>query len=200
MLDLHEHVSAEHLSDYLRGALGGDDETNVEAHVGTCLVCTRRLREEAQLEVLLHEAVSGDDVVVLPVGARPMVGAARRGSRRGMWQRITAVVANSAAAAAALLLVIAPGQQLTPHTAAYVTTQDGTSAPASVSFINDAFCTPATDDLAANEECFDSVTLAMTTDPDDYLSPFDREWATGWSADRAGRMACLVEDLACEPG
>ncbi len=216
MLDLREHVSADHLSDYLRGALGGDDETEVEAHIGACLVCARRLREEAQLEVLLYEAAAGSSAVMPGQPGQP--GQPPR-TRRALWQRIAASVANSAAAAAALLVVIAPGQPLTPGTAQYGGGNEGAVAPASVSFINDALCTPTTDEMTTDEECMDSVTVAMTTDPEDYLSPFDREWSSGWSGDKAGSPptsgasgasgpswrgsavnACLVEDLACEPG
>ena len=111
----HEHVSAEHLADYLRGDLDEAITAVVEEHISSCLVCARALREEAQLEMLLYEALetpaelerpaAGFDVIAEPVADRPAVASR---SRRALWQRVAATVANTAAAAAALILVVSP--------------------------------------------------------------------------------------------
>ncbi len=195
MLDVQDHVSAAHLSDYLRGDLGSRAEAGVEAHIGTCLVCARRLREEAQLEVLLHEAHGALDG---PPAAQP--------HRRAFWQRVAATVANTAAAAAALLLVINPSQPLGSQSNAPAVSHDGASVSASA-FVNDALCFPSTDasTSATDDNCEEPPTstmvsmVAMVTDPDDYLSPFDGS-VEGSPLGRGSALnACLVEDLACEP-
>ena len=186
MLDVQDHVSADHLSDYLRGELEAADEANIENHIGTCLVCTRRLREEAQLEVFLHEAF--DAPLDVPLTAQP--------HRRALWQRVAATVANTAAAAAALLLVINPSQPLGSQSTGHSVGQDGASVSASA-FVNDALCFPSaeTSSSVADDNCEEPLTVAMATDPDDYLSPFDGH---DWSRVSAIN-ACQVEDLACEP-
>lgn len=189
MLDVQDHVSVDVLSDYLRGELAADSEASVESHIGTCLVCARRLREEAQLEVLLHEAHEAPAVVAQP-------------HRRALWQRVAATVANTAAAAAALLLVVNPSEPLSSQSATRAASDAGhTGASISSSaFINDALCFPSADTStsAADDNCEEPMTVAMLsmeTDPDDYLSPFDGSEFTRGSA----LNACLVEDLACEP-
>lgn len=206
MLEPHEHLSAEQLSDYLRGGLDASEETCVEEHIGSCLVCARQLREEAQLEALLYEAHASfeDDVpvVMLPTPAAA-VGTGTGGSRRVLFQRMAATVANMAAAAAALLLVITPGQPLgtTSPTQGSVNAS-GTTASASA-FVNDALCFPSAAPDESEEDCDDPVAVAMVTDPDDYLSPFDGEPAVAMGLGgraTAAVNACLVEDLACEPG
>ncbi len=196
MLDVQDHVSASHLSDYLRGELEATAEAGVESHIGTCLVCARRLREEAQLEVLLHEAHGA--AFDAPATAQPR--------RRAFWQRVAATVANSAAAAAALLLVINPSQPLSSQSNARTVTHDGTTLSSSA-FINDALCFPSGDTSAsvADDNCEEPLTVAMVvmeTDPDDYLSPFDGHLGQdlGQELNRSSALnACLVEDLACEP-
>jgi len=199
MLDVQDHVSADHLSDYLRGELAATAEAGVESHIGTCLVCARRLREEAQLEVLMHEAHDAFDA---PATAQP--------HRRAFWQRVAATVANSAAAAAALLLVINPSQPLGSQSGARAVTHDGASVSSSA-FINDALCFPSGDasTSVADDNCEEPMTVglvamvAMETDPDDYLSPFDgSDFGSDFGSDlnRSSALnACLVEDLACEP-
>ena len=198
MLDVQDHVSVDHLSDYLRGELGTTAEVSVEAHIGTCLVCARRLREEAQFEVLLHDAHDAHGTFDTPPAARP--------HRRAFWQRVAATVANSAAAAAALLLVINPSQPLGSQSTARTVSHDGASVSASA-FINDALCFPSADASAAatDDNCEEPLTVsmgtmvAMVTDPDDYLSPFDGALEGSPLARSSALNACLVEDLACEP-
>lgn len=186
MLDVQDHVSADHLSDYLRGELAVSAEAGIEEHIGSCLVCARALREEAQLEVLVHDAFESFESP--PVPARP--------HRRALWQRVAATVANSAAAAAALLLVVNPSQPLSSQSNTHTVSRDGASVSASA-FINDALCFPSTDTAtsATDDNCEEPLTVAMVTDPDDYLSPFDGQLTRG----SALVNACLVEDLACEP-
>ena len=185
MVEDIQHVSADHLSDYLRGDLDPSIEVDVEEHIGSCLVCARRLREEAQLEVLLFEAHEGVAV------------AASAPSRRALWQRVAATVANSAAAAAALLLVITPGQPLHSTGGHRVSPGGSASATAASAFVNDALCFPSSVPAPADEDCEEPIPgmVAMATDPDDYLSPFDGE-----PAGERGAAVCSVEDLACEPG
>lgn len=189
MLDVQDHVSADHLSDYLRGDLEAAAETGVEDHIGCCLVCARRLREEAQLEVLVRDAFES------PVAAQP--------HRRALWQRVAATVANTAAAAAALLLVINPSQPLGSQSNTHAVSHDGASVSASA-FINDALCFPSTDPLTSvtGDNCEEPLTVSMVsmvTDPDDYLSPFDGSGLSNELGRGSALNACLVEDLACEP-
>jgi hypothetical protein len=191
----NDHVSADHLSDYLRGELDAELEAGVEAHIGSCLVCARQLREEAQLEMLMFEAA--ETMAPAELGAP-------RPSRRTLWQRVAATVANSAAAAAALLMVINPEQPLRP---AGGSNGAGGSSPvvSTAAFINDSLCFPSSVDESDGGRCEEPLTVAMLTDPDDYLSPFERSLdgldgldALEWS--RASALnACSVEDLACEP-
>ena len=193
MLDDLQHVSADHLNEYLRGELDPAEEAAVEEHISSCLVCARRLREEAQLEVLLHEA--HDEWIQ---HAAPVVAAAP--SRRALWQRVAATVANTAAAAAALVLVITPGQQL-GGSAGPQTLASGGMTVSTSAFVNDALCFPSTTPTPDEEACDEPMMVAMVTDPDDYLSPFDGQSLAepfGDSSSEVGR-ACLVEDLACEP-
>ncbi|MGH1345039.1 MAG: anti-sigma factor family protein [Nannocystales bacterium] len=196
MLDVKDHVSADHLSDYLRGELEATAEDSVEAHIGSCLVCARRLREEAQLEMLLYEAHPTFESQ--PVAAQP--------HRRALWQRVAATVANTAAAAAALVLVINPSQPLGSQSNSRAASHHGASVSSSA-FINDALCFPSADASvsAADDNCEEPLAVsmasmvAMVTDPDDYLSPFDGP-LDGTLAGRSTTLnACLVEDLACEP-
>ncbi|MBV1859524.1 MAG: hypothetical protein KUG77_14015 [Nannocystaceae bacterium] len=197
MLDVQDHVSASLLSDYLRGELAAAAEGGVEDHIGTCLVCARRLREEAQLEMLLHDAC---DVHGVSDGFESPAASAQQ--RRALWQRVAATVANTAAAAAALLLVINPSQPLGSQSTTHAASHDGTSVSASA-FINDALCFPSADTSASvtDAHCEEPLMVsmasmvAMVTDPDDYLSPFDASWLGRGSAINA----CQVEDLACEP-
>lgn len=202
MLDVQDHVSADHLSDYLRGELQAAAEAGVEDHIGTCLVCARRLREEAQLDVLLHDAHDQHDqggaFESPPIAAQP--------HRRALWQRVAATVANTAAAAAALLLVINPSQPLGSQSNTHSVSHDGASVSASA-FINDALCFPSADTSTsvADDNCEEPLTIAMnaittmTTDPDDYLSPFDGPAHSSELSRGSALNACLVEDLACEP-
>ncbi len=129
-----------------------------------------------------------------PSNARPSSAPHRR---RALWQRAAATIANTAAAAAALLLVVNPSAPLGSQSNAHAVRHDGASASASA-LINDALCFPATDASASvtDDNCEEPLTVAMVTDPDDYLSPFDGQLGRG----SAIINACLVEDLACEPG
>lgn len=202
MLDVQDHVSADRLSDYLRGELEAAAEASVEDHIGTCLVCARRLREEAQLDMLLHDAHDlGHALESPPIAAQP--------HRRALWQRVAATVANTAAAAAALLLVINPSQPLGSQSNTHSVSHDGASVSASA-FINDELCFPSADTSTsvADDNCEEPLTFAMnaitmTTDPDDYLSPFDGPFDSPFDSSEPSRgsalNACLVEDLACEP-
>lgn len=188
MLEDTQHVSADHLSEYLRGDLDPAIEGHIEEHIGSCLVCARRLREEAQLEVLLYEAHEG------------LAAAASTPSRRAMWQRVAASVANTAAAAAALLMVITPGQPLNPTGGHRMSPGGSASATSASAFVNDALCFPSSP-APADEDCEEPATMvAMATDPDDYLSPFDGEPTSGMDPGGRGAAICSVEDLACEPG
>ena len=196
MADLHGHLSAEQLNDYLRGELDPEVEADVEAHIGSCLVCARSLREEAQLEMLMLEAVSGEDFGAVAPAPK----------RRPWWKRMPLAVANSAAAVAALLMVVNPGQPLSSQTRV---SSAGHATAANVSpamFVNDALCFPSAEDEGNGERCEEPLTVAMLTDPDDYLSPFDPFDAFDAFDDSVDALrtsalnACLVEDLACEPG
>lgn len=198
MLDVQDHVSADHLSDYLRGELAATAEAGVEDHIGTCLVCARRLREEAQLDVLLHDAHDEDGAFESPIAAQS--------HRRAFWQRVAATVANTGAAAAALLLVINPSQPLGSQSNTHAVSHDGAPVSASA-FINDALCFPSEDTSTSvnDDNCEEPLGLTMVamttmaTDPDDYLSPFDGGELGNEFGRSSGRNACLVEDLACEP-
>ena len=202
----HEHVSAEHLADYLRGDLDEATTTVVEEHISSCLVCARALREEAQLEMLLYEALetpaelarpaAGFDVIAEPVADRPAV--ANR-SRRALWQRVAATVANTAAAAAALILVVSPGQPLGTTGSQSVSMDASGNTVTAASFVNDDLCFPTVVPDPADEDCEDPI-LAVT-DPDDYVSPFDSDSTVASVGMVRGSAlnACLVEDLACEP-
>jgi hypothetical protein len=205
----HEHVSAEHLAGYLRGELDAETEAFVEEHISSCLVCARALREEAQLEMLLYEAIdtpaeaAGFDVVSEPVApvapAAPRVGQIATRARRALWQRVAATVANTAAAAAALVLVVSPGQPLGTTGSQSVSMDASGNTVTAASFVNDDLCFPTVVPDPADEDCEDPV-LAVT-DPDDYVSPFDSDSAVASLGMVRGSAlnACLVEDLACEP-
>ncbi len=201
----HEHVSSERLVDYLRGDLGATTTVLVEEHISSCLVCARALREEAQLEVLLYEALdtpaeaAGFDVVtepVAPVAEAPTVASR---SRRALWQRVASTVANTAAAAAALILVVSPGQPLGTTGSQSVSMDASGNTVTAASFVNDDLCFPTVVPDPADEDCEDPV-LAVT-DPDDYVSPFDSDSTVASVGMVRGSAlnACLVEDLACEP-
>lgn len=198
----HEHVSAEHLADYLRGDLDDATTALVEEHISSCLVCARALREEAQLEMLLYEALdtpaeaAGFDVVAEPVADVPAVASR---SRRALWQRVAATVANTAAAAAALILVVSPGQPLGTTGSQSVSMDASGNTVTAASFVNDDLCFPTVVPDPADEDCEDPV-LAVT-DPDDYVSPFDSDSTVASVGMVRGSAlnACLVEDLACEP-
>lgn len=198
----HEHVSPERLADYLRGDLDDATTALVEEHISSCLVCARALREEAQLEMLLYEALDtpaeavGFDVVAEPVADVPAVASR---SRRALWQRVAATVANTAAAAAALILVVSPGQPLGTTGSQSVSMDASGNTVTAASFVNDDLCFPTVVPDPADEDCEDPV-LAVT-DPDDYVSPFDNDSTVASVGMVRGSAlnACLVEDLACEP-
>ncbi len=201
----HEHVSSERLVDYLRGDLGATTTVLVEEHISSCLVCARALREEAQLEVLLYEALdtpaeaAGFDVVTEPVAPVAEAPTVARRSRRALWQRVASTVANTAAAAAALILVVSPGQPLGTTGSQSVSMDASGNTVTAASFVNDDLCFPTVVPDPADEDCEDPV-LAVT-DPDDYVSPFDSDSTVASVGMVRGSAlnACLVEDLACEP-
>lgn len=191
----HEHVSAERMADYLRGDLDDATASIVEDHISSCLVCARALREEAQLEMLLYEAL---DTPAEAASFADVPAVASR-SRRALWQRVAATVANTAAAAAALILVVSPGQPLGTTASQSVSVDGSGNTVTAASFVNDDLCFPTVVPDPTDEDCEDPI-LAVT-DPDDYVSPFDKDSTVASVGMVRGSAlnACLVEDLACEP-
>lgn len=191
----HEHVSAERMADYLRGDLDDATASIVEDHISSCLVCARALREEAQLEMLLYEAL---DTPAEAASSADVPAVASR-SRRALWQRVAATVANTAAAAAALILVVSPGQPLGTTASQSVSVDGSGNTVTAASFVNDDLCFPTVVPDPTDEDCEDPI-LAVT-DPDDYVSPFDKDSTVASVGMVRGSAlnACLVEDLACEP-
>ncbi|MEM6294495.1 MAG: zf-HC2 domain-containing protein [Myxococcota bacterium] len=186
MLDQQAHLDADHLADYLRGELDSDAEARVEAHISSCLVCARRLQAAAQLEELMYAAAED-----LPATAAVVV-------RPPVWRRVVATAALTAAAAAALVLAVAPASLQTPASTDAVAQQQGASFDASA-FVNDALCFPA-EAIADAEVCVEPLAVAMTTDPEDYLSPFDPDSMRPFGRDDARATAmCLEEGPACDP-
>ncbi|MCR9164422.1 MAG: hypothetical protein ACE37F_06700 [Nannocystaceae bacterium] len=195
----HDHASAERLAEYLRGDLDAAAASLVEEHISSCLVCARALREEAQLEMLLYEALdTADEAAGFDVVAEPLAPVASR-SRRALWQRFVATVANTAAAAAALVLVVSPGQPLGASGSQSVSMDASGNTVTAAAFVNDDLCFPTVVPDPADEDCDDPV--VAVTDPDDYLSPFDSDLGVSNVVAVRGTAlnACLVEDLACEP-
>ncbi len=185
MLDQQAHLDADHLTAYLRGELDADAEAQVEAHVSSCLVCARRLQAAAQLEELMYAAA--EEMPATDSVVRPPV-----------WRRVAATAALTAAAAAALILAVAPAQMHTPASGKTVAQQQGASFDASA-FVNDSLCFPAETEAEA-KVCVEPLAVAMTTDPEDYLSPFDPDSIRAFGRDDARATAmCLEEGPACDP-
>lgn len=187
-----EHLDRDALSDYLRGELDAQSEANIEEHIGSCLVCARTLQAEAQLEEMLHEtaaAMSCGDT-------SSSEDAAWSSQRPPVWRRVAATAAVTAAAAAALLFVLVPSAQRGHDTHSIASLVESPTVPSAHSaFINDSpLCFPAVEEA---EVCVEPLAVVTTTDPDDYLSPYDPDHRHEQRG--AGLNACLDEDLTCDP-
>jgi anti-sigma factor RsiW len=88
------HSSAEDLGGYFRGLLEASSASTVEIHCASCAACAARLRDEARLELSLHELVE----------TRP---APRRRVQRSGARVVAALVVGLAAAAAAAVALVA---------------------------------------------------------------------------------------------
>lgn len=188
---MQQHLDRDALSDYLRGELDSGDEARIEEHIGSCLVCARTLQAEAQLEEVLLEAMSSQDTNVDALDVHD----AWAPQRPPVWRRVLTTAAITAAAAAALLLVLNPSSRQDGE-------GDGTKVvasaePGSNPFINDSpLCFPAVEEA---DVCVEPLAIATTTDPDDYLSPFDPDHRMEHRRG-SGLNACLDdEDLTCDP-
>ncbi len=187
MIEHHDHLEDDFLSDYLRGELSGEAEATVEAHIGSCLVCARRLQAEAELETLLYEAAESPAASVHALQPRP-----------SMWRNVVIGAVATGAMAAAMVMMLGGPSRLFDQP----TTGDATVVAAArdlSAFVNDSeLCFPSAVEEA--EVCVEPLAVAMTTDPDDYLSPYDGERVESSEPRGSGLNACEIEDdLTCEP-
>lgn len=87
---MQKHLVGDIVEQYVIGALDAESVRFVEGHVAQCPACARLLKDEAAVEVSLHQVAAMGKVVSLS-------------SRR---RRVTAVVASAVAAVAAAVVVV----------------------------------------------------------------------------------------------